>query len=788
MSYPVPRPVASRARRGLLSLLAPLALGSGAQAQTYQAQVQRTAYGIPHIQAPDLAGLGYGVGYTYAQDNLCLFADQILTVRGERSKFLGPEGRTVVAFQPVTNLDSDVFFKAVIEPGRLERGYQDQPETLALLRGYAAGYNRFLRDTPVSAWPAECRGAAWVRSVSVGDMMRLLEEKAIQASAGALLSAVSNTRPPQAGSAVPGVDLAAFNARHRLSELPMGSNGWAFGADATENGRGLLLGNPHFPWQTTNRFYELHLTVPGQLDVMGASLGGMPIVNIGFNGDVAWTHTVSTDKRFTLDALPLVPGDALSYVKDGVARKFGRRTVVVEVRTPAGPRLHTRTLYFTPGGPLVSVPQAGLNWTPQFAFALRDGNRNNTRMVATWLGFAKANSVQGVRAALDEQGIPWVNTIAADRAGNALYDDISTSPNVSAAQQQACTPAPFAPLFAAAGLTVLDGSRSACDWALDPASKVPGLRAPANSPQLIRRDYVANSNNSAWLANPQAPITTLDPIVGEVNAPQSPRTRMGLLEIGARLGGTDGLAGNKFGLDNVREVLMRNSNLTGRMFADDALRLCQENPSVTGPGGAVDLAPACAALAAWDRRSDLESVGAHFWREFWRRARAIPDVYAVPFDPADPVNTPRGLKTTEPAVRTALLGAMAEAVTALQAAGVAPGAALGTVQGVERGGTFLPLPGGSEFEGVLNKLEFALEPGGYRNVVGTSSSYIQAVTFGDSGPQAQAILTYSQSTDPASPHFADQTRLFSRGEWVRLPFTPAEVAAAATGEVLRLSE
>lgn len=776
----------SRFRLLCLSLLA---LGSAAQAQTYQAQVQRTAYGIPHIQAPDLAGLGYGVGYSYAQDNLCLLADQILTVRGERSKFLGAEGRTVVGFQPVSNLDSDVFFKAVIEPGRLERGYQGQPDTLALLRGYAAGYNRFLRDAPASGRPAECRDAAWVRPVSVGDVMRLLEEKAIQASAGALLTAIANTRPPQAGAGAAPVDLAAFNAQHRLNELPIGSNGWAFGADATENGRGLLLGNPHFPWQTTNRFYELHLTVPGQLDVMGASLGGMPIVNIGFNRDVAWTHTVSTDKRFTLYALPLVPNDPLSYVKDGVPRKFERRTVVVEVRTPAGPRLHTRTLYFTPDGPLVSVPQAGLNWTPQMAYALRDGNRGNTRMVATWLGFAKASSVQGIRAALDEQGIPWVNTIAADRAGNALYADISTSPNVSAAQQQACTPPPFAPLFAAAGLAVLDGSRSACDWAVDPASKVRGLRAPATMPQLIRRDYVANSNNSAWLANPQAPITGLDPIVGEVNAPQSPRTRMGLIEIQARLGGTDGLSGTKFNLRNVQEVLLRNSNLTGRTFADDAVKLCQETPSVTLPGGAVDLAPACAALSAWDRRSDLESVGAHLWREFWRRARAIPDVYAVPFDPADPINTPRGLKLSDPAVRTALLGAMGEAVTALQAAGVAPGAPLGQVQGVERGGERLPLPGGSEFEGVLNKMEFsALEPGGYRQVVGTSSSYVQTVTFGDSGPQAEAVLTYSQSSDPASPHFADQTRLFSRGEWVRLPFTPAEVAAAATGEVLRLSE
>jgi len=117
-------------------LLGPLMLGGAASAQTYQVQIQRTAHGIPHIQASDLGGIGYGVGYSYAQDNLCLLADQVMTVRGERSKFLGAEGKTVVGFQPVNNLDSDVFFKTVIEPGRLQAGYRDQPQILALMRGY----------------------------------------------------------------------------------------------------------------------------------------------------------------------------------------------------------------------------------------------------------------------------------------------------------------------------------------------------------------------------------------------------------------------------------------------------------------------------------------------------------------------------------------------------------------------------------------------------------------------------------------------------------------------------
>ena len=60
--------------------------------------------------------------------------------------------------------------------------------------------------------------------------------------------------------------------------------------------------------------------------------------------------------------------------------------------------------------------------------------------------------------------------------------------------------------------------------------------------------------------------------------------------------------------------------------------------------------------------------------------------------------------------------------------------------------------------------------------------------FTDSGVQAEAVLTYSQSSNPESPYFSDQTRLFSRSEWVKLPFTQPEIEADPTRTVVQLSE
>jgi acyl-homoserine-lactone acylase len=102
------------------------------------------------------------------------------------------------------------------------------------------------------------------------------------------------------------------------------------------------------------------------------------------------------------------------------------------------------------------------------------------------------------------------------------------------------------------------------------------------------------------------------------------------------------------------------------------------------------------------------------------------------------------------------------------------------------GGGAIAIHGGPGWAGVLNMQEGDRIEGGL--VPRHGSSYIQIVGFDEDGPVADAILSYSQSTNPASPHYADQTRLYSRKEWNRLPFSREEIAAAKTGETLRISE
>jgi acyl-homoserine-lactone acylase len=77
----------------------------------------------------------------------------------------------------------------------------------------------------------------------------------------------------------------------------------------------MVLANPHFPWRGTERFWMAQLNVPGRYDVEGGTLMGFPLIGIGFNRDIAWTHTVSTDRRFVAYQLKLVRGDPTSYYR-----------------------------------------------------------------------------------------------------------------------------------------------------------------------------------------------------------------------------------------------------------------------------------------------------------------------------------------------------------------------------------------------------------------------------------------------------------------------------------------
>lgn len=741
--------------------------------QHYHAIVQRTSFGIPHIKAEDWGGLGYGYGFAFAQDNICVLADQIVTVNGERARYFGESGTSPTGHN---NLTSDFFYKYVEDEERLRNLLANTPqEVQAMIRGYAAGYDRYLHDTGKANLAAACRNADWVRPIDELDLMRVYYALTLRASSENQMEAIFAAQPPTAALAKSGartkppkVDLASFQ---RPETLEIGSNAIALGRDATASGHGMLLGNPHFPWVGNDRFYEVHLTIPGQFDVMGASLYGVPLVNIGFNHDVAWSHTVSTAFRFTPYELKLAPGNPTAYLYNDQTRRMTAQSVTVDALQADGSivaRFHT--FYRTHFGPMIVNPALGFAWTGTTAYTMRDANADNGRFLEHYLEVNRAKDLGDIKRTLAEViGLPWVNTIATDRHGDAYYPDISVVPNVTAAKIASCVNSPVGKaVYQAARLPVLDGSTSACEWDIDPAAPQRGIFLARSLPHLTRSDYVTNSNDSYWLSNPSQPLTGFSPIIGPEGTARSLRTRLGLKLVQDRLSGADGLPGNLFTLSNLQATTFNDRNYGGELVVFDLVNACRSWP---------DLSEACNVLDRWDRKVNLDSVGAHIFREFWSRAANIPKLFAVPFDINDPVNTPNTLNVNNPDVLLKVRQALGAAVQALGTNRIPLDRPWGQVQYVVRNGKTIPIHGGAGGEGVFNVItSVGLSPAGYAEVV-HGTSYIQTVTFDHRGPIAQALLSYSLSSDPANPHYSDQTERYSKKQWVSLPFHQGDISS-----------
>ncbi|MFE9631109.1 penicillin acylase family protein [Streptomyces sp. NPDC006463] len=750
------------------------------------AVIRYTENGIPHIVGRDYAHLGFGTGWAQAADQVCVLADGFVTLAGERSRWFGPDASPDGSLSSAArNLSSDLYFKGVRESGTVEKLLRTPApagpgkDLKELMRGWAAGYNAWLAQNKITD-PA-CKDAAWVRPVTATDVAARGFAVSVLGGQGRGIDGITAAQPPTAAGARtaapqdPDPAAAAEAAREFFdtTRYDMGSNAVAFAGSTTAGGGGLLLGNPHYPWQGGRRFWQSQQTIPGELNVSGGSLLGTAVVNIGFNEKVAWSHTVATGTPVNLHQLTLDPADPTAYLVDGKPERMTRRTVTVPV---AGGDPVTRTQWWTRYGPVVSNlgPSLPLTWTAGTAYALNDPNAANLRGSDTALAMGKARSVAGIQDALKRtQGLPWVNTVAADSAGGTLFTQSQVLPRITDELAARCSTPLGRATYPASGLAVLDGARGDCAPGSDPDAVQPGVFGPGKAPTLQGAPYVENSNDSAWLANAERPLTGYERIWGNVAAPRSLRTR-GAIEDVAAMAKKGGLT-----VADLQKQQFANRAPAGDLAAADAAQACAALPGGTataGDGTAVDVSAACGVLAGWDRTADSASRGALLFDRFWRKLTAATpakDLWLVPFSAADPVRTPRTLNRAAPGVGRAL----ADAVLELRGAGFALDAPLGEHQFVVRGGQKLPVGGGTEALGVWNKIEapWNAARGGYPEVV-HGSSHIQAVGWdGGRCPVARTLLTYSQSSNPDSPYYADQTRLFAQERWVTSRFCERDI-------------
>ena len=627
-------------------------------------------WGVPHIQAAEPGELFRAFGWAQMKNHANLILRLYGEARGRAAEYWGESG-----------LASDRYLRTMGVPERAQQWYGAQkPRFKGYLDRFVEGMNAYARRHPESIDP-ELEPVLPLEPTDVlGHLQRVIH-----------LSFVGRE--------------VTFG---RAGQPAPGSNGWAIAPSRSAGGNAMLLVNPHLPWSSFFTWFEAHWKTP-EVDAYGATLVGMPILGVGFNDHLGWTHTTNPLDGIDLFELSLVEG---GYRWDGGVRPFETETQLLRVRQPDGTiRRETLTVRRSIHGPVLEVQG-------DKAIAVRLVGLDQPHMFEQYWDMVRARSLRQFESALRRLQSPIFNLIYADREGHILYLFGGRTPVRSSGGWQDWQ-------------GVAPGDRPELLWTrTHPYEELPRVVDPSGG-------WVQNANDPPWSSTlPQL----LNP--GDFPAYLAPRGMRFRAQRSVRM------------LEQDRKIhfesLSRYKHSTRMELAD---RILDELTAAVGPRSSNLTRQAARVLENWDRRADAESRGAVLFAE-WVRTLG-PAMFATPWQEREPLATPKGL-----AHPVAAVAALERAARATRDRFGALDVPWGEVYRLRMGGRDLPASGGPSQLGVFRVLEFAPEKDGrFRAAFG--DSFVALVEF--SQPvRAAVLLSYGNATQPGSPHRGDQLELFAR--------------------------
>ena len=686
-----------------------------------QVEIRRTAYGVPHIRAGNLAAAYYGLAYAQLEDYGAGVAMGLLRARGEMGRWFGRD-----------SIESD--FNARQEYARaVETHHLLDAETREVYEGFAAGVNRYIELHPdefppgflprFTAYDVAARDVELATGNAANRFVARLDSITRGVPAGGRGAGGRGGRggPPPSPPAVPRDD----------DTIEEGSNAWAFAPSRTTSGRAILMRNPHLAWSAG--YYEGHITVPGVLDFYGDFRIGGPFTVIGgFNRHLGWSTTNNAPDLDEIYSLDVAPDRVDHYLLDGVALPLRRELVTVEYRNGDGFSSETRERWRTPMGPVVYRDGGKI-------YIVRAAEDGGYRGGEQFLRMMRATSLAEWKDAMRIRARVTSNFTYADRAGNILYLWNASMPKLPHRN---------------GGDTTAIHARSMKDmWTryVD-FDSLPLILNP-------RGGYVHNENDTPWYGNMHQP---LDPARWGPDFPEDSvldlRSQLSIELIDTR---------KKLSLEDV--VKLKHSYRM--LLADRVKRDLIAAVRATSPAG--DTARALAMLERWDNTSAPASRGGVLFQTWWQRytqgARAD-TMFARRWTSTAPATTPSGL--AHPARAAEAFGwAVTETVRRYGAFDVP----WGEIHRVRFPGVDVPVGGCPGALGCFRVLNFRTEPDGKRAVTG-GDGWVLAVEFGEV-PRAYSVLAYGNSNRPESPYHANQAEMFARGEMKKVLWLEKDVVA-----------
>ncbi|HEX9614008.1 MAG TPA: penicillin acylase family protein, partial [Bacteroidota bacterium] len=400
--------------------------------------IYRDSFGVPHIFAESHHDAWFAAGFVQAQDRLW----QMEVIRraglGRLAEVLGPPA-----------LNTDKLFRTLgLRRLAEETAKNLDAETRAALGAYADGVNACMRGQQGRyALEFDMLGfepEPWTieHSLLLSKLMawELNTSRWVDITYGYVVQRVGPQRardlypdwPDNAPVTVPselkgedsaelGLPLLKADASFRkllgLSDFGTGSNAWAVAPSKSLTGHPVLANDPHLVLTTPGRWYEMHLSAPG-LDVMGASIPGIPFVVIGRNRDIAWgaTSAMVDDIDYYVEEVDSVEHPTQYKVNDHwtpigktvdtILVKDGIPVVLTSYATHRGPIVNRIEPAAEPASRLLSMRWVAGEVSHEARAVMRVNRAKN------WMEF---------REALKDFSSPSQNFLYADVRGNIGY-------------------------------------------------------------------------------------------------------------------------------------------------------------------------------------------------------------------------------------------------------------------------------------------------------------------------------------------------------------------------------
>jgi len=346
--------------------------------------------GVPHIFATTEEDAYRALGYVVARDRLFQLDIQTRAASGRLTELVGARALELDETPRLLGMPRAAEQKlAAVDP---------KSESRRFLDAYASGVNAYIdslkpRDYPIEYKLLNARPERWhsINSIHLLNRMgwtlasanpdHMLVRAAALVGDSAARSVFPQHTPieepiqPQPGWTAPhdrfetivapgapdrdAIALSSLYRRFRTddpsaeSQPAFASNNWAVSPARTKNGYALLAGDPHLELTLPSIWYEVHLVVPGKLDIYGVTIPGAPAVVIGFNRDVSWTFTNTAAD--VMDFYRETVDDSINparYRLDGQWRPLSRR--IEQYRDQSGRVIHTDTVRYTHRGPITN--------------------------------------------------------------------------------------------------------------------------------------------------------------------------------------------------------------------------------------------------------------------------------------------------------------------------------------------------------------------------------------------------------------------------------------------------